>query len=121
MVSERSLANLRPFVKGDPRRARGGRRKQYGLLDVLTKVLAEPCVEGSKVTKREMFVRRCVDLGMAGHPVFAKLIWEYIEGKPDERIMVGIYDAARELAEAKGVDPERVISILDALKKRRVG
>jgi hypothetical protein len=121
MVNERSLANLKPFTKNDPRRARGGRRKAYGLLDLLVKYLNDPCVPGSKVTKREMFVNVCIDKALSGDPFFAKLIWEYIEGKPDERIILGIYDAAREIARSRGLDEDKVISILDELKKRRTG
>jgi hypothetical protein len=110
----------RPFTKNDPRRAKGGRPKGVSLVTLLQRELSQPCAPSSKVTKREMFIARCVDLALAGRPEMIRLIWEYIEGKPDQRFILDVYDVAREMAEARGVSPEKVISILDALKKRQV-
>ena len=121
-MNERSLANLKPFTgKDDPRRGKGGRPKGVSLLTMLQKELDKPCVEGSKITKRQMFISRCVDLALAGRPDMIRLIWEYLEGKPDQTIKLDIYDEARRVAEARGLDPDNVVNILDGLRQRRTG
>ena len=70
------------FKKGvDARRNVGGRPRGQSITALVRAVLNEPCVEGSPITKRQAFAARVVDLAIAGHPVFAKMVWEYEDGK----------------------------------------
>lgn len=47
----------------------------------------------------------------------AEYLIDRIMGKPTQP--VDVYDAARRLAEERGLDPDKVISIYDGLKRRR--
>ena len=49
----------------------------------------------------------------------AEYLVDRIMGKPSQP--VDIYDAARQLATDRGLDPEKVVSIYDGLKKKRTG
>lgn len=50
-----------------------------------------------------------------------KLMLGYLEGAPIQTVEIDVYDAARREAEARGLDPEKVVSILEGLKQRRAG
>lgn len=67
---EKSLANLRPFVKGDPRINRNGRPKAFDALRVRALALAEEIakdkdgdpviIDGREVTVVEMILRQMI-------------------------------------------------------------
>jgi hypothetical protein len=46
----------------------------------------------------------------------AEYLVDRVMGKPTQPI--DVYDAARQLAEARGLDPNKVVSIYDGLKRR---
>lgn len=49
----------------------------------------------------------------------AEYLIDRIMGKPTQP--VDVYDTARRLAEERGLDPDKVVSIYDGLKKKRAG
>lgn len=49
----------------------------------------------------------------------AEYLIDRVMGKPTQPI--DVYDEARRIAEERGLDPEKVISIYDGLKKKRAG
>jgi hypothetical protein len=49
----------------------------------------------------------------------AEYLIDRIMGKPTQP--VDVYDTARQLAVARGLDPDKVVNIFDGLKRKRVG
>jgi hypothetical protein len=51
----------------------------------------------------------------------AKLVLAYVEGLPTQTVELDVYEEARRIAEERGLDPDRVIDLVAALKARRAG
>lgn len=92
-VSKKSLANLKPpFKKGGKRASECAKKQKRGVsLKRALRELFESEAKKKGKSKKEIritaenFVRSCALHGMKGNPGYAKMIFEYIDGKvPDE-------------------------------------
>lgn len=118
------LANLRPAwgpgQSGNP----GGRPKKHPITDAVLKELAKQHGRQGR-TKLDAAVAKLVTMMISGKPKDVieafKIILPYTDGLPVQTVEVDVYDAARREAEARGLDPEKVVSILEGLKQRRAG
>jgi hypothetical protein len=68
-------------------------------------------------------VRRLVNLALTAPPTQAieaiRLMAAYVDGLPTQIIEVDVFEAARAEAERRGLDPQRVISILESVRQKR--
>lgn len=109
----------KPGQSGNP----GGRPKRKPITEAM---LAELAKEHGRrgMTKLDAFVASLVAIVIKGKGKesveAAKLIMSYTDGLPVQVVELDIYDVARREAEARGLDPDKVVSILDALRARRV-
>jgi len=124
---QKRYAGLRPFVKGDPRRHKGGRPKSFlELRKLIQSIMAEeieykPRKNGKtlRVTCAEAMVRHAVK---SKDPALMRLAFEYGFGKvPDKLEATGLENkthlvlhfaherAAVEAAQANGEDPRRAL------------
>lgn len=109
-----------PGQSGNP----SGRPKRKPITEALLAELAKQHGRRGK-TKLEAAVSRLVTMMISGKPKDVieafKLVAPYTDGLPVQTIELDVYDAARREAEARGLDPDKVVSILEGLKQRRVG
>lgn len=108
-----------PGQSGNP----SGRRKTKPVTDALKASLEEPVRGKSGKTKRQALVDRLLLIALTGKRSEAlaamKLIFSYSDGLPNQQVEVDVYDAARRQAEARGLDPERVVSLYEEIKRKR--
>ena len=72
---------FKPGQSGNPT----GRPKQAPLTDELKKLLRQKA-SGSQWTNAHMVAWKMIQRAQAGDVGAARLIWEYVEGKPDARV-----------------------------------
>jgi hypothetical protein len=108
-----------PGQSGNP----GGRKRTKPISDSLRTELEQPVRGKSGKTKRQALVDRLLLIALTGKRTEAlaamKLIFSYTDGLPTQQVEVDVYDVARELAQARGLDPERVINLYEQIKRRR--
>lgn len=108
-----------PGQSGNP----GGRRKTKPITDSLRAELEQPVRGKSGKTKRQAMVDRLLLIALTGKRTEAlaamKLILAYTDGLPVQQVEVDVYDVARELAQARGLDPERVVNLFETIKRKR--
>lgn len=121
MAEHKGSENLIPFKPGQSGNP-GGRAKRKPVTEALLAELAKSHGRGG-ATKLEAMVARLVKTVISGRGKeaveAAKLIMTYTDGLPVQMVEVDVYDAARRLAEERGLDPEKVISLFEAIKARR--
>lgn len=90
----------------------GGRPKKKPLTDELRRLLRESS-DGSQYTNAHMVAWEMIQRAKAGDVPAARLIWEYIEGKPVQPI-----DLRRSLTdEAERMAQELGMSVADAMRE----
>lgn len=116
----RGLIPFKPGQTGNP----GGRPKRKPITEAILAELAKQHGRQGK-TKLEAMVASMVSMAINGRSKEAvevfKLIMGYTDGLPVQTIEIDVYDAARREAERRGLDPDKVVSILEGLQQRRVG
>jgi hypothetical protein len=109
-----------PGTSGNP----GGRPKRNPITDAVLKELAKQHGRQGR-TKLEAAVAAFVTLMISGRPKDKleafKVILPYTDTQMPQTVEIDVYDAARREAEARGLDPDKVVSILEGLKQRRTG
>jgi hypothetical protein len=114
----RGLIPFKPGQSGNPT----GRPKRKPVTEALLAELAKDHGKGGQ-TKLDAMVARLVRTVISGKPreavEAAKLIMAYTDGLPMQVVEVDVYDAARRLAEERGLDPEKVISLFEAVRAKR--
>ena len=120
-MDDQRIKNLRPFQAGQSGNPTG-RPKRKPVTDAILAELARQHGRNGK-TKLDAMVANMVALAINGRSKEAveafKLILSYTDGLPVQTVEIDVYDAARREAEARGLDPEKVVSILEGLKQRR--
>lgn len=115
----RGLIPFQPGQSGNP----SGRPKRKPVTDAILRELAKAHGRQGK-TRLEAMVANMVGLAINQRTREAvdafKTILAYTDGLPIQTVEVDIYDVARREAEARGLDPEKVVSILERLKQQRV-
>jgi uncharacterized protein DUF5681 len=108
-----------PGQSGNP----SGRPKRKPLSDALLAALAKPSRKRGYSTQLEVAMANLVRImcyGKGKEAVEAfKLAMSYTDGLPIQTVEIDVYDAARREAEARGLDPDKVVSILEGLRQRR--
>ena len=99
----------------------GGRPRALSITALVRAELAKPTVAGSTVTKAQVIAQKIVNMAESGSPIFTRMIWEYMDGKPDQKLELEILDAARAAATARGLDPDNVVRLFEAARARRAG
>lgn len=90
----------KPFVKGDPRINRSGRRKGTEDIRAALRRIGSELVEGTNVTKHDAILLNIIDGAVAGNEQKQRYYLEYYYGKPvqpvdvDASIGVAAFDAA---------------------------
>ena len=79
-----------PFVKGDPRINRNGRRVGSGLkLTTLLSRALERIPEGKKEAYKDIFIQTLIDKAIIEKDIHSiKLIFNYLEGLPKQHLEV---------------------------------
>jgi hypothetical protein len=124
MDTPSKLAHLKPAWKPGQSGNPGGRPKRKPITEAMLVELAKQHGRNG-TTKLQAMVANMVSLvinGRSKESVEAfKLILSYTDGLPVQTVELDVYDAARREAEARGLDPEKVISILEGVRQRRTG
>lgn len=119
-----AILNLRPAWQPGQSGNPGGRPKRRPVTEAILAELAKDHGRQGK-TKLQAMVANMVTFAIKGRSKEAvevfKIILSYTDGLPVQTLEVDVYDAARREAEARGLDPEKVVSILEGLKQRRTG
>lgn len=121
-TSERVVGRpFQPGQSGNP----GGRPKSKPLTALLKAELQQPARGKSGVTKGQKLVERLLGIALNGkrsESVQAmRLLFAYSDGLPVQTFELDVYEAARRLAEERQLDPDRVVILLDEVKRRRSG
>jgi hypothetical protein len=66
----------------------GRPKKGTALTDLMREMLEEPASEGSEKTRKEVFVKKVLDMAYGGNETMIKLAWSYIEGMPTQRLEI---------------------------------
>jgi len=115
----RGLIPFKPGQSGNP----SGRRKHKPFTDAILAALAKPSRKKGCATQLDAVIANLVRIMANGRGKEAveafKLVMAYTDGLPVQTVEVDVYDAARREAEARGLDPEKVVSILQGLRDRR--
>ena len=77
--------NQTSFKPGQTGNPKGRPPKGTSLTDVMREFLEE-IPEGQERNNKELFVQKSYDLAMKGDPTFAKLVWNYLDGMPQQKI-----------------------------------
>jgi hypothetical protein len=105
-----------PGESGNPT----GRPKRKLLTDALTAELQKAVTKDSDRTKAQAIITRLVNIVLTGDRsesvAAAKLLWAYHEGQPTQPIV--IEDEARRVAAERGLDPDRVVTLFESIKRR---
>lgn len=116
----RGLIPFKPGQSGNPL----GRPKRKPVTEAILAEMAKQHGRQGK-TKLQAMVASMVSLVISGRSKEAveafKLLAAYTDGLPVQTVEIDVFDAARREAEARGLDPEKVVSILQGLQGRRVG
>ena len=119
------LANLKPAWRPGQSGNPGGRPKRKPITEAILVELAKQHGRTGGKSKLEAMVASMVTLVINGHSKESveafKLILSYTDGLPVQTVELDVYDAARREAELRGLDPEKVISILEGVRQRRTG
>ena len=92
-----------PGRSGNPK----GRPSKKPLTIELRRLLQEPS-DGSQHTNAHMVAWEMIQRAKAGDVPAARLIWEYIEGKPLQPLQF-VREEIERIAEAEGLDPKAVL------------
>jgi len=88
----------RQFVKGDPRINRKGRpKKEFTITDKIRQIIQEKDPQLKK-TYLEIFANTVIKRAIKGDPTCVKLVMQYIDGMPTQRIEIN--DKLEEAIEA---------------------
>ncbi len=98
----------------DPRRNVGGRPRRRDVIDaMLAELKRKP--EGQRQTNAILLAQTAVREALGGDVSWAKLLMEYVYGKPVQPLTLDIPAEVERLAAERGLDPRKVISIYERL------
>ena len=108
-----------PWAKGQSGNPKGGNRTTP-LTDELKRHLAEATMNG-KTTHLRMVVETLVERAETGDMAAQRLVWEYVDGKPVERVDLGtvLREEAARLARELGLEESLALQEVDDILARR--
>jgi hypothetical protein len=71
---------------------------------------------GEKVTNAALLAQTAVQQSIKGNARWARLLMEYVYGKPVQPVDVEIHDYAQKVASVIGADPAEIISLAERRK-----
>lgn len=111
------------FVKGKSGNP-GGRAKTKPITDELRRQLAD-IAHGGKLTNLQLTVSCLIAtsqmVGSSESVAASKLMLAYLDGLPEQKVTFDVREEARKVAEARGLDPGRIVSLYEELARRRAG
>ena len=99
--------NLRHFPQGTSGNP-GGRPRGLSITRLVREELARPSPGDSSVSNAERVAARVVERAAAGDPVFVKLVWEYVDGRPSDAMGRTLEELIQHLAGELGIDPNEL-------------
>ena len=106
--------NLRHFPKGTSGNP-GGRPRGLSITRLVREELARPSPGDSAVSNAERVAARVVERAAAGDPVFVKLVWEYVDGRPADAMRQSADELIEHLAGELGIDADELRAEYDRL------
>lgn len=108
-----------PFAKGKSGNPSGRPKAQRR--EVIDAMIAELNVKDpDQLTKNaRRLAATAVREAIAGDVQWAKLLMEYVYGKPVQPVEIDIRREAERIAAERGLDPDRIISLAHELRKRQ--
>lgn len=104
-----------PFVKGQSGNP-GGRPKRREIIDAMIAELRRRPFPESKSTNAQMIAATAVREALEGDVHWAKLLMEYVYGKPVQPVDIEVRAYAEQIASAIGADPAEIISLAERRK-----
>ena len=92
-----------------------GRPSTAGIRQALAKTLAEANRKGG--SNLDQVCATAVRQAIAGDVQWARLLLEYVYGKPVQQVDVDVRVEAESMARSHGLDPARVIAVYDQLEQ----
>lgn len=77
--------NQTSWKPGQVANPKGAPKKEWSLTQAMRDLLSEVDPQ-TKLTKRDLFVQKTLEQAAAGDPTSKKLIWNYIEGMPQQKV-----------------------------------
>lgn len=105
-----------PWSKGQSGNP-GGRPKRKPLTFELARQLRQTS-EDSPFTNAQAIAAEMIRLARGGDVPAARLIWEYVEGKPTQRVEFDLDAVAAQLAAEHGVDTGRLLRLTREIAAR---
>ncbi len=104
-----------PFVKGQSGNP-SGRPKRREVIDAMLAELKRKPFPESKSTNAQMLAATAVREALEGDVHWAKLLMEYVYGKPVQPVDVEVRAYAEQIASVIGATPEDIISLAERRK-----
>jgi len=73
----------------------------------------------SRTTNAQLLAATAVREATEGDVQWARLLMEYVYGKPVQPVEIDIRREAERIAAERGLDPNRIISLAEELRKRQ--
>lgn len=101
-----------PFVKGQTGNP-GGRPKRREVIDAMIAELKRKPSPESTSTNAQMIAATAVREALEGDVHWAKLLMEYVYGKPVQPVDIEVRDYAEKIASIIGADPDTIINLAE--------
>jgi endonuclease III len=105
----------RPFVKGQSGNP-NGRPKRREVIDAMLAELKRKPHGQAKTTNAELLAQTAVGQAISGDVTWAKLVMEYVYGKPVQPVDLEVRAYAEQVAAIIGVDPSEIIDLAERRK-----
>jgi hypothetical protein len=106
-----------PFVKGQSGNP-GGRIRSHRreVIDAMLAELKKKTILGDPVTNAQRVAQTAVKEAIHGDVHWARLLMEYVYGKPVQPVEVEVLEYATKVASILGADPAEIISLAERRK-----
>lgn len=103
---------FQPGQSGNP----GGRPKRREAIDAMVAELKRKPFGQAKTTNAQLLARTAVGQAIAGDVAWAKLVMEYVYGKPPQPIDIEVNAYIQQVAAIIGADPAEITTIAERRK-----
>lgn len=102
-INRNEKGQWEPGTSGNPK----GRPPKGQSLTELMREFLEDVPEGREITYKELFIKNVITMALQGDFYAIKLIWNYIDGMPTQRVFTG------ELDDLKDIPKDELIKALN--------
>ena len=99
-----------PFAKGQSGNP-NGRPKRRDVIDAMLAELKKKPFDDSRSNYAQLLARTAVQQAVEGDVHWAKLLMEYVYGKPVQPVDIEIRDYTERVAAIVGADPEEILRL----------